>query len=57
MSCRFETLEPEMNNIGSRVADVNQVAEQLLKSDNCDKEQIHQTQDQLNDRYMYTNTQ
>lgn len=46
-----------MNNIGSRVADVNQVAEQLLKSDNCDKEQIHQTQDQLNDRYMYTNTQ
>uniref|UniRef100_A0A8C5EP25 Spectrin beta chain n=1 Tax=Gouania willdenowi TaxID=441366 RepID=A0A8C5EP25_GOUWI len=25
------TLEPEMNNIGSRVADVNQVAEQLLK--------------------------
>ncbi|KAM9441073.1 spectrin family protein isoform 1-T2 [Clarias gariepinus] len=48
---RFETLEPEMNNIGSRVADVNQVAEQLLKSDNCDKEQIHQTQDQLNDRW------
>ncbi|GAA6102245.1 spectrin family protein isoform X2 [Tachysurus ichikawai] len=48
---RFETLEPEMNNIGSRVADVNQVAEQLLKSDNCNKEQINQTQDQLNDRW------
>uniref|UniRef100_A0A8D3AS79 Spectrin beta chain n=1 Tax=Scophthalmus maximus TaxID=52904 RepID=A0A8D3AS79_SCOMX len=27
---RFETLEPEMNNLGTRVTDVNEVAEQLL---------------------------
>ncbi|XP_066515119.1 spectrin family protein isoform X2 [Hoplias malabaricus] len=48
---RFETLEPEMNNLGSRITDVNQVAEQLLKSDNRNKEQINQTQDQLNNRW------
>lgn len=54
--CRFETLEPEMNNIASRIADVNQVAEQLLNSDNCNKEQINQTHDQLNDRYMHKHT-
>lgn len=48
--CRFETLEPEMNNLSSRVSDVNQVAEQLLSSDNCNKDQIHQTRDQLNNR-------
>lgn len=53
---RFETLEPEMNNLGSRIADVNQVAEQLLKSDNRNKEQINQTQDQLNNRYTHTHT-
>uniref|UniRef100_A0A8C4DDL7 Spectrin beta chain n=1 Tax=Dicentrarchus labrax TaxID=13489 RepID=A0A8C4DDL7_DICLA len=47
---RFETLEPEMNNLGTRVTDVNQVAEQLLSSDNCNKDQIHQTRDQLNNR-------
>uniref|UniRef100_A0A8B9KFJ9 Spectrin beta chain n=1 Tax=Astyanax mexicanus TaxID=7994 RepID=A0A8B9KFJ9_ASTMX len=48
---RFETLEPEMNNLGSRITDVNQVSEQLLKSDNRNKEQINQTQDQLNNRW------
>uniref|UniRef100_A0A3Q3X8T1 Spectrin beta chain n=1 Tax=Mola mola TaxID=94237 RepID=A0A3Q3X8T1_MOLML len=48
---RFETLEPEMNNLGNRVTDVNQVAEQLLNSDNCNKDQIHQTLDQLNNRW------
>ncbi|KAG9346529.1 hypothetical protein JZ751_006840 [Albula glossodonta] len=48
---RFETLEPEMNNIGTRIADVNQVAEQLLNSDHCSKDQIHQTLDQLNTRW------
>uniref|UniRef100_A0A3Q1ELG8 Spectrin beta chain n=1 Tax=Acanthochromis polyacanthus TaxID=80966 RepID=A0A3Q1ELG8_9TELE len=48
---RFETLEPEMNNVGARVTDVNQVAEQLLSSDNCNKDQIHQTKDQLNNRW------
>ncbi|XP_018592817.2 spectrin beta chain, non-erythrocytic 1-like isoform X3 [Scleropages formosus] len=48
---RFETLEPEMNAIGSRVTDVNQVAQQLLDSDHCSKEKIHQTQDQLNTRW------
>ncbi|XP_031427906.1 spectrin family protein isoform X3 [Clupea harengus] len=48
---RFETLEPEMNNLGTRVTDVNQVAEQLLKSDNRCKDQINHTQDQLNNRW------
>uniref|UniRef100_A0A8C9Z8X2 Spectrin beta chain n=1 Tax=Sander lucioperca TaxID=283035 RepID=A0A8C9Z8X2_SANLU len=48
---RFETLEPEMNNLGIRVTDVNQVAEQLLSSDNCNKAQIHQTRDQLHNRW------
>uniref|UniRef100_A0A8C6L577 Spectrin beta chain n=1 Tax=Nothobranchius furzeri TaxID=105023 RepID=A0A8C6L577_NOTFU len=48
---RFDTLEPEMNNVGTRVTDVNQVAEQLLSSDNCSKDQIHQTKDQLNNRW------
>ncbi|XP_063058796.1 spectrin family protein [Engraulis encrasicolus] len=48
---RFETLEPEMNNMGTRITDVNQVAEQLLKSDNCSQDQINHTQDQLNNRW------
>ena len=48
--CRFETLEPEMNNLGLRVTDVNQVNQQLLGSENRDKEQINRTQEQLNDR-------
>ncbi|KAI1903617.1 hypothetical protein AGOR_G00029050 [Albula goreensis] len=48
---RFETLETEMNNVGTRIADVNQVAKQLLGSDHRSKGQIHQTQDQLNDRW------
>uniref|UniRef100_H2V0K0 Spectrin beta chain n=1 Tax=Takifugu rubripes TaxID=31033 RepID=H2V0K0_TAKRU len=47
---RFDTLEPEMNNLGARVTDVNQVAEQLLSSDNRNKDQIHQTRDQLKNR-------
>ncbi|XP_018607614.1 spectrin beta chain, non-erythrocytic 1-like isoform X2 [Scleropages formosus] len=45
---RFETLETEMNNLGTRISDVNQVAQQLLGTDHCSKEQIHQTQAQLN---------
>ncbi|XP_066575019.1 spectrin family protein isoform X2 [Amia ocellicauda] len=48
---RFETLEPEMNNLASRIADVNQVAEQLLGSEQCNPEQILSTQDQLNSRW------
>uniref|UniRef100_A0A3P9A8M7 Spectrin beta chain n=1 Tax=Esox lucius TaxID=8010 RepID=A0A3P9A8M7_ESOLU len=48
---RFETLEPEMNNLVTRIADVNQVAQQLLGSDNRSKEQIYQTQEQLNNRW------
>lgn len=54
--CRFETLEPEMNNLSSRVTDVNEVAEQLLSSDNCSKDQIHQTQDHLNHRSVLLRT-
>lgn len=43
-----------MNNLGARVTDVNQVAEQLLSSDNRNKDQIHQTRDQLNNRSEQT---
>lgn len=43
-----------MNNLGTRVTDVNQVAEQLLSSDNCSKDQIHQTRDQLHNRSELT---
>lgn len=50
---RFETLEPEMNTLGARISDVNQVAQQLLGSDNRNKEQIDQTQNQLNNRYSH----
>ena len=39
-----------MNNLGLRVTDVNQVNQQLLGSENRDKEQINRTQEQLNDR-------
>lgn len=47
-----------MNTLGARISDVNQVAQQLLGSDNRNKEQINQTQDQLNNRYSHilTNT-
>ncbi|KAM4545596.1 spectrin family protein isoform 1-T1 [Odontesthes bonariensis] len=48
---RFETLEPEMKNLGTRVIDVHQVAAQLLSSDNSSKDQIHHTRDQLNNRW------
>uniref|UniRef100_A0A673N883 Spectrin beta chain n=1 Tax=Sinocyclocheilus rhinocerous TaxID=307959 RepID=A0A673N883_9TELE len=48
---RFDTLEPEMNTLGARISDVNQVAQQLLGSDNRNKEQIDQTQNQLNKRW------
>lgn len=43
-----------MNNLGARVTDVNQVAEQLLSSDNRNQDQIHQTRDQLNNRSEQT---
>ena len=45
-----------MNNLGSRITDVNQIAEQLLKSDNRNKDQINQTQDQLNNRSGHAHT-
>ncbi|KAG7484753.1 hypothetical protein MATL_G00053400 [Megalops atlanticus] len=48
---RFETLETEMNNMGTRISDVNQVAKHLLSTDHRSKGQIHLTQDQLNDRW------
>ncbi|XP_040550177.1 spectrin beta chain, non-erythrocytic 2 isoform X2, partial [Gallus gallus] len=45
---RFETLEPEMNNMASRVAAVNRVADQLLASDQRNQESIRTTREQLN---------
>lgn len=46
--CSFETLEPEMNNMASRVAAVNRVADQLLASDQRNQESIRTTREQLN---------
>ncbi|KAG8146693.1 hypothetical protein E2320_013811, partial [Naja naja] len=47
---RFETLEPEMNNLASRIAAVNEIASQLLGADHRNKESIQATQEQLNIR-------
>ncbi|NWI63646.1 SPTB2 protein, partial [Todus mexicanus] len=48
---RFETLEPEMNNLESRVASVNRIAEQLLATDRRNQESIRDTREQLNERW------
>ncbi|NWS79137.1 SPTB2 protein, partial [Crotophaga sulcirostris] len=48
---RFETLEPEMNNLASRVAAVNRVAEQLLATDQRNQESIRAARQQLNARW------
>ncbi|XP_039222171.1 spectrin beta chain, non-erythrocytic 2 isoform X1 [Crotalus tigris] len=49
---RFETLEPEMNNLASRIAAVNEIASQLLGADHRNKESIQATQEQLNSRWQ-----
>ncbi|XP_062454825.1 spectrin beta chain, non-erythrocytic 2 [Rhea pennata] len=48
---RFETLEPEMNNLASRIAAVNSVAAQLLDADQRNGDSIQATRDQLNARW------
>ncbi|KAM9251693.1 spectrin beta chain, non-erythrocytic 2 [Cariama cristata] len=48
---RFETLEPEMNNLASRVAAVNRIADQLLATDQRNQESIRVTREQLNARW------
>uniref|UniRef100_A0A8D2LFG8 Spectrin beta chain n=1 Tax=Varanus komodoensis TaxID=61221 RepID=A0A8D2LFG8_VARKO len=48
---RFETLEPEMNNLASRIAAVNEIASRLLGTDHRNKESIRATQEQLNTRW------
>uniref|UniRef100_A0A663FIP0 Spectrin beta chain n=1 Tax=Aquila chrysaetos chrysaetos TaxID=223781 RepID=A0A663FIP0_AQUCH len=47
----FETLEPEMNNLASRVAAVNRIADQLLATDQRNQESIRATREQLNARW------
>lgn len=47
----FETLEPEMNNLASRVAAVNRIADQLLAADQRNQESIRDTREQLNARW------
>lgn len=49
--CRFESLEPEMNNQASRVAVVNQIARQLVHSGHPSEKDIKSQQDKLNNRY------
>lgn len=48
--CRFESLEPEMNNQASRVAVVNQIARQLMHSGHPSEKEIKAQQDKLNTR-------
>ncbi|NWW52893.1 SPTB2 protein, partial [Pedionomus torquatus] len=48
---RFETLEPEMNTLASRVAAVNRVAQQLLATERGNQESIRATCQQLNTRW------
>ncbi|KAM6032630.1 LOW QUALITY PROTEIN: spectrin beta chain, non-erythrocytic 2-like, partial [Chlamydotis macqueenii] len=48
---RFETLEPEMNNLASRVAAVNRIADQLLAADQRNQESVRATREQLNARW------
>ncbi|XP_051791286.1 spectrin family protein isoform X2 [Erpetoichthys calabaricus] len=48
---RFETLEPEMNALGTRIEDVNQIAQQLIDADHRSRDEIRTTQDQLNKRW------
>ncbi|OXB52556.1 hypothetical protein ASZ78_013413, partial [Callipepla squamata] len=48
---RFETLEPEMNNLASRVAAVNRIADQLLASDRRNQDSIRATREELNARW------
>ncbi|KAM8940469.1 spectrin beta chain, non-erythrocytic 2 isoform 1-T1 [Pelodytes ibericus] len=45
---RFETLESEINNVASRVASVNEVAGQLLTTDQRNEESIQETKNRLN---------
>ncbi|XP_074860919.1 spectrin beta chain, non-erythrocytic 2 isoform X2 [Carettochelys insculpta] len=48
---RFETLEPEMNNLALRITAINEIAGQLLSTDHRNKESIQATQEQLNTRW------
>ncbi|XP_032820091.1 spectrin beta chain, non-erythrocytic 1-like isoform X1 [Petromyzon marinus] len=48
---RFESLEPEMNGLASRVAVVNQLARQLLGSEHASEDDIKAKQDLLNARW------
>uniref|UniRef100_A0A7M4F6G7 Spectrin beta chain n=1 Tax=Crocodylus porosus TaxID=8502 RepID=A0A7M4F6G7_CROPO len=48
---RFETLEPEVNALGMRVAAVNQVAGQLLSTDHRHRDRVQATQEELNARW------
>ncbi|NXL68936.1 SPTB2 protein, partial [Chordeiles acutipennis] len=48
---RFETLEPEMNSLASRVAAVNRIADQLLGTDRRHQESVRLTRQQLNGRW------
>ncbi|KAM6157995.1 spectrin beta chain, non-erythrocytic 2 [Rhynchocyon petersi] len=49
---RFETLEPEMNALAARITAVNDIAEQLLKTNPPSQDSIVDTQKQLNHRWQ-----
>ncbi|XP_078262431.1 spectrin beta chain, non-erythrocytic 1-like isoform X2 [Rhinoraja longicauda] len=49
---RFETLEQEMNNLGSRINDVNHAANHLIESGHPSTQEVKACQDHVNQRWM-----
>ncbi|XP_067847419.1 spectrin beta chain, non-erythrocytic 1-like isoform X2 [Heptranchias perlo] len=49
---RFETLEQEMNNLGSRITEVNHAANHLVDSGHPSTQEIKECQDRVNSRWM-----
>ncbi|XP_067895582.1 spectrin beta chain, non-erythrocytic 1-like isoform X1 [Heterodontus francisci] len=49
---RFETLEQEMNNLGSRITEVNHTAKHLVESGHPSTQEVKQCQDRVNLRWL-----
>ncbi|XP_055496760.1 spectrin beta chain, non-erythrocytic 1-like isoform X1 [Leucoraja erinacea] len=49
---RFETLEQEMNNLGSQINDVNHAANHLIESGHPSTQEVKACQDHVNQRWM-----
>ena len=51
VSCRFESLDQEMNSLMGRILDVNQIVQQLLDGGHPSSTEVRGCQDHLNSRY------